>query len=82
MTRKVIKIGSSEGVTIPKEVTKKLNLKPGDEVEVEFDKDRKTFSYKVSDEDKEKKERREHIAKLTTNFIERYREDLEALADK
>lgn len=36
MAQKIIKIGSSLGVTLPKRLLKKLNLKQSDEVELEY----------------------------------------------
>ena len=79
MTQKLLQIGSSAGVTIPKKSLKDLGLKIGDEVMVEVDKAKKTVSIapakRLSRED-------EHIAELTMKFINRYRKDLEALARK
>ncbi len=79
MTQKVLKVGTSAAVTIPKKSLKELGLKPGDEVSVEIDrKSRKVTSrpaQKLSARDK-------RIAELTLNFIDRYRPDLEALARK
>lgn len=84
MTRKIIKIGTSEGVTIPKDVRKKLNLQVGDELEFDFNEEQKKLSFKLSKKKskKQSEERRKRIANLTTKFIDRYRKDLEALADK
>ena len=36
-TRRVSQVGNSLSVNIPKELTKKLNIQKGDEVEVNFD---------------------------------------------
>ena len=66
--QKIIKIGSSLGVTISKGIRSRLGLAAGDSVEV---------SFSVPGKD-----RQDHIAKLTKNFVERYRKDLEVLADK
>ncbi|MEX1014998.1 MAG: AbrB/MazE/SpoVT family DNA-binding domain-containing protein [Candidatus Paceibacterota bacterium] len=84
MTRKIIKIGTSQGVTIPKDIRKELNLKVGDELQVDFSKEKQKFSFKISNRKAKNKNkaRRDRIAKLTTNFIDRYREDLESLFDK
>lgn len=77
MTQKVLKVGSSAAITIPKKILEDLGLKPGDHVVVEGDKKTRTVlvkpSQKLSKEDKK-------IARLTLNFINRYRKDLEALA--
>lgn len=79
MTQKLLQIGSSAGVTIPKKSLKDLGLKIGDDVVVEVNKTEKTVSItpaqRLSRED-------EHIAELTLKFINRYRKDLEALARK
>ncbi|MBI3627643.1 MAG: AbrB/MazE/SpoVT family DNA-binding domain-containing protein [Candidatus Sungbacteria bacterium] len=79
MTQKVLKVGSSAAVTIPKKSLKELGLKIGDEVQVDVDQRRKLVSItpaqNLSKEDSK-------IAKLTLAFIERYRKDLESLADK
>ena len=79
MTQKLLKVGSSAAVTIPKKSLKELGLKIGDEVRVDVDQTRKTVlikpATKLSAAD-------EKIARLTLNFINRYRRDLEALATK
>ena len=79
MAQKVIKIGKSAGITISREVLQGLGLGIGDQVRVEIDKRRNVFTVapkeELSEEDKK-------IAKLTSQFIERYREDLEELAKK
>lgn len=79
MTQKLLKVGSSAAVTIPKKSLKELGLKIGDFVQVDVDRNKKVVSIKavakLSGED-------EKIARLTLNFINRYRRDLEELADK
>jgi len=70
VTQKLLQIGSSVGITIPKQYLMKQGLKVGDEVEISIKPARK-----ISDED-------EKIAKLTLKFINRCRKDLEALARK
>ena len=79
MTQKVLKVGSSAAVTIPKKSLEELGLKTGDEVFVEVD--RKTRSVRISPVEKSSK-RNQRITELTLNFIDRYRKDLEALANK
>lgn len=77
MTQKVLRVGSSAAVTIPKKSLEELGLRVGDQVLVHIDRFRKTVSIrpagKLSRTD-------EKIARLTMNFIERYRKDLAALA--
>ena len=79
MTQKVLKVGSSAAVTIPKKSLEELGLKIGDEVAVDIDKARKTVSIKpagkLSKDDKE-------VLAWTKKFIDRYRPALEALAKK
>ena len=79
MIQKLLKVGSSAAVTIPKKSLKELGLKIGDEVRVAVDAKEKTVIIepvgRLSKADK-------RIAKLTLDFINRYREDLEALARK
>ncbi len=79
MTQKVLKVGSSAAVTIPKKSLKELGLKIGDEVRVAVDVKTRVVSIvparALSSEDQK-------IARLTLHFIERYRKDLEELARK
>lgn len=79
MTQKVLKVGSSAAVTIPKKSLEELGLKIGDRVSVEINKKFKSVVIRprplLSKADTK-------IAKLTSNFINRYRKDLEALAKK
>ena len=79
MTQKAIKVGDSVAVVIPKKSLKGLGIHPGDKLNVEVNQQTKVVSIspltKVSN-------RQERIAELTYNFINRYRKDLNALADK
>ncbi len=82
MTQKVLKVGSSAAVTIPKESLKELGLKIGDLVNVYIVGQRLVVSKKklsnislLQDEERE-------ILNFAKNFIERYRPALEALAKK
>jgi antitoxin component of MazEF toxin-antitoxin module len=79
MTQKVIRIGKSQGITIPKDVLKEMKLKAGDRVVVEFDKKTRKFSVVPSRTISDQEHR---IAELTLNFVNRYRKDLEELARK
>ena len=67
MTQKLLKIGSSAGVTIPKKTLKELNLKIGDDVDISI---------------KPVKKIERELLDWTDRFIERYRSALEALAKK
>jgi putative addiction module antidote len=79
MTQKVIQIGSSAGVTLSKETLKKLGLKVGDRVQVEVDDKSRLVAVRP---EKKNEDHDDQIARLTRDFIERYRDDLEALAKK
>lgn len=79
MTQKVLRVGSSAAVTIPKKSLAELGLKPGDEVIVEVDRKNKAVSIRPS---QKMTKRQERIAELTLSFINRYRKDLETLAKK
>ena len=78
MTQKVLRVGTSAAVTIPKKSLKELGLKIGDEVNINIDRVKKTVLIKpvfgLSPETAK-------IAKLTLNFINKYRKDLEKLAN-
>ncbi len=77
MTQKVIKVGDSVAVIIPKRSLNDLGIRPGDRVSVEVDKKQRkvSFSPVVKEVDKE-------LLDWTKKFIERYRPALEALANK
>ena len=77
MTQKVIKVGDSVAVVIPKKSLKDLGISPGDRVNVEIDKKQRrvSFSPAIAEIDKE-------LLSWTKKFIERYRPALEALANK
>lgn len=79
MTQKLLKVGSSAAVTIPKKSLRELGLKIGDDVRVDIDRARKIVSIRPADELSDSDSR---IAQLVFHFIERYRKDLTALADK
>ena len=76
MTQKVLKVGSSAAVTIPKDSLKVLGLKIGDNVTVEIDKKEKSFlikrAIKIETE----------LIDWTDDFIKKYRPALEALSKK
>lgn len=75
MIQKVLKVGTSAAVTIPKRSLKELGLKIGDSVTVAV-----KNSTVVVRATRERPARDKKITELTLNFIERYRKDLEALA--
>lgn len=77
MTQKVLKVGSSAAVTIPKKSLAELGLKIGDHVDVRIDAKRGV----VLIETKKMVVDRELLG-WTKKFIDRYRPALEALAKK
>lgn len=68
MVQKVIKIGSSAGVTIPKKQLEELGIAIGDSVEIEI----KPVKPKVQDK----------IMKDYETFVKQYGQTLKNLADK
>lgn len=74
--KKVIQIGSSAGITLPKAWLQKHRVKVGDPLLVREQKDKLVIEFtddlKVEDE----------LLKWTDGFIDEYRDALEELADK
>ncbi|OHA68237.1 MAG: hypothetical protein A3A27_00130 [Candidatus Wildermuthbacteria bacterium RIFCSPLOWO2_01_FULL_47_18] len=79
MTQKVLKVGSSAAVTIPKDILKELGVRIGDRVKLRFNEAKRTI---VIGPEKETSKEDQRIARLTLDFINRYRKDLESLAKK
>lgn len=76
MTQKVLKVGSSAAVTIPKRSLEELGIKIGDRVRVEVDRKTSTVTVRpLIEVDRE-------LVEWTQQFIERYRPALERLAKK
>jgi antitoxin component of MazEF toxin-antitoxin module len=78
MIQKVIQIGSSVGVTIPKQLAQRLGLTVGRQVEVIVDEKQGSVTYRAADRSLDKTELRDWNKK----FIKRYKKALDALADK
>ena len=81
MLQKVLKVGSSAAITIPKKSLEELGMVIGDRVQVVVNEQENVVTIRpqhavVSGTFK----RQEQIARMTLNFINRYRKDLEALA--
>lgn len=76
MIQKVLRVGSSAAVTIPKKSLAELGLKIGDRVSVNID--RKRPAVLIEPAGKVDRE----ILEWTRRFIKRYRPALEALAKK
>lgn len=76
MTRKILQIGDSAGITIPKDLLKKLGLKVGESVELQEENGAVMLKKPQSEVvDKE-------LLSWTDEFIDTHREALEELADK
>ena len=79
MSQKVIIVGNSVAITIPKETAKKLGFRSGRKLDFHVDEETSTISYRpvnqISGDDM-------NVAKLTANFMRRYDKDLRNLADR
>lgn len=74
MTQKVIKVGSSAAVVIPKKSLKELGIAIGDDISVQIDAKERILSVRATaTPDKE-------LLAWSQKFIKRYRPALEALA--
>lgn len=79
MRQKVLKVGSSIAVVMSKQYAAKLHVQAGDIVNTGIDEKLGTF---FARRDPQMSTDVNKIAELTLNFINRYRKDLEELADK
>ncbi|MBI2673997.1 MAG: hypothetical protein HYX23_01820 [Candidatus Zambryskibacteria bacterium] len=79
MAQKVIKVGDSVAVVIPKKSLPGLGIRAGSKIDVEINQQAKIITVRLAGKSSVRQER---IAELTFNFINRYRKDLEALARK
>ena len=77
MIQKILKVGTSAAVTIPKHSLEELGIRIGDQVHVDVKGDAVVVRPAKKHSSRDKK-----ITALTLNFIERYRKDLESLARK
>ncbi len=77
MTQKVLRVGSSAAVTIPKKSLEELGLKIGDRITIDLDKKNKIVSFRPLQKGVDKE-----VLQWTKKFIDRYRPALEALAKK
>jgi antitoxin component of MazEF toxin-antitoxin module len=75
MTQKVLQVGTSAAVTIPKKSLVDLGLKVGDQVTVRIDATRKAVIVEPF-----AKGTKKDVVRWTKRFIDRYRPTLEALA--
>lgn len=79
MAQKVLKVGSSAAITLPKRALDALGVQIGDSVEV-FE-DAKSGVVRIESHGA-LTARDKHIARIGAGFIERYKKALKALADK
>ena len=79
MIQKVLRVGTSAAVTIPKKSLEELGLKIGDSVKVDINSVAKAVSIRAV---KTGLDRQKKIATLALNFVNRYRNDLEKLASE
>ena len=77
MTQKVLKVGSSAAVTIPKGSLKELGLAIGDQVNVVVDKKSKRMIIEAAASEIDRE-----VLDWTDTFIKRYRPALDALSKK
>ena len=80
MTQKVLKVGSSIALTVPKKLAEELGWRPGDSVSVKGDTRNRRVIYYSPRQPLSKEDMR--VAELAYNFLRRYRKDFEALAHK
>lgn len=81
MLQKVIQVGNSAAVTIPKDFLKKVRLKIGDQIMVETDQAMQTLSIRPKTAPKRLPITPE-FARWVEQFIEEYRPILDKLANK
>lgn len=77
MASKVIKIGNSTGISVPKADLTRLGLSVGDTVSIKSSGRTKALTIQKS-----KPQQSDELARWTDTFIEQYRPALEALAKK
>ena len=75
LTKKICKIGNSYGVILPNEFMKIAGIKPGSECEIETQGDSIVLRAHFKENEKD-----QAVAKATSRFIRKYRQDLQKLA--
>lgn len=80
MLQKIIQIGNSFGITLPKQLLENINLRAGDTVYVETNRASNTLI--VSSKNNPLKGMSPDIVQWTQKFISKNRQALEELADK
>ena len=80
MTQKIIKVGTSAGVVLPKAYLEKAGLRVGTRVELDFlDKNNKII---ITYQKPEISQKDEEVGKIALGIINRYRDDFNALSKK
>ena len=80
MTQKIIKVGTSAGVVLPKAYLEKAGLRVGTRVELDFlDKHNKII---ITYQKPEISQKDEEVGKIALGIINRYRDDFNALSKK
>lgn len=80
MTQKIIKVGTSAGVILPKATLEKMNLQIGDLIDVDFERTRGEIILRPKRSTASKTD--QEIGTIALGIIDRYRSDFEALRDK
>jgi putative addiction module antidote len=78
MVNKVLRVGDSAAVTIPKQVLKEMGMRIGDKIEVTYHSEANEIVLKPVKESHSLVSDR--VARLTANFIDQYRDALRQLA--
>lgn len=77
MGQKIIKIGSSNGVTLPKRLLEKLRAELGDEVELEYNSRHESIEIRMAN----KKEEPASLFKEVAKLISEYKDEFSKLQD-
>lgn len=80
MTQKIIKIGTSAGIIIPKTSLEKMSLKVGDTIALDLVENKGEIILRTPRKTGSKSD--EEIGQIALGIIEKYRGDFKALADK
>jgi antitoxin component of MazEF toxin-antitoxin module len=78
MIQKIIKVGDSLAVTIPKAFVRELNISAGNSVNLSVNESKRMFSYSITKNNAKDTK----VAEISLNFINRYKKDLESLKNK
>ena len=82
MTQKLIQIGNSTGIIIPKVLLETLGLKPGSEVNVETDKNTRSLIIQIKGVSLKSTSINTHFLKILDKVNNEYGRALQELAEK